>query len=63
MLLLLARRQDPLVRGAQCVGRGLGIRQRHLGQGALAGQGRPQLVRRVGHELALGAERGVEPLE
>ena len=53
-LRLFACRQHAFVRGAQRPHRRFRIAQRHLDQGALPGQWRPQLVRGVGHELTLG---------
>jgi hypothetical protein len=48
---------------AQRRGARLGVAQRHLQQGPLAGQRRAQFVRGVRDELALGPERGVQPAE
>ena len=62
-LLLLARREHAPVAHAQRVGRRIGIVERDLGDGAGACERRPQLVRGVRDELALGGERRLEAPE
>jgi hypothetical protein len=62
-LLLDTGGEHPLVGRAEGVDRGLGIGQRHLRHGALAGERRAQLVGGVGDELALGLEGGLQPGE
>jgi hypothetical protein len=59
-LLLLAGGQQPPIVGLQRLDRGVRIGERDLNQRALPRQRSTQLVRGVGHELALGDERSLE---
>jgi len=59
--LLLAGDEHPLVRGAQGLDRGVGVRQRDLDDDPLPGQRGAQLVRGVGDEPALRLERRLQP--
>ena len=61
--LVLAGREHLAQHGAQPFVAGVGVGERDLDQRALVGERRAQLVRDVGGELALGLERGLEPLE
>ena len=48
---------------AQLLGAGVGVGERHVDLGAHDGQGRAQLVRGVGDEVALAGEGAVQPAE
>ena len=63
LLLLGTGGQDPLMRGAQCFDRAVGVGQGDLADDSLAGQRGTQLVRGVGDELALGTEGRLKPGE
>ena len=62
-LLLLARGEHAPARLAQRLDRRIGIAERHLDQRALERDRRPQLVRGVGDEPALGLERRLQAPE